>query len=803
MLPSLRAPLFPWLGLGLLLAPSLLARPSLVFLEGTPQWKSSPQKSNEVVRHLKAIHQESFQKLAPSLTQLGWAESEITHLWGSNALVVDLAEEDLASVQALEGVARIEPVRTIPLVPFTSEPAAEAPTKVTWSVEKIGAPKVWEKLGLDGSGVVVGHIDTGVDPSHPDLQGKTLHFKDFLEKSNRTPKDGQGHGTHTAGSILGGSASGTAIGVAPGAKMVVARVFSNRGASTAALLESMQWILDPDGDPETADAPPICSNSWGSNSRTDRSFWRITEAWRAAGVLPVFAAGNAGPRAKTVGIPGGYPHVFAVGATDRSDRVARFSSRGPHSWSGSQLVKPDVSAPGHQVFSAKDGGGYWSISGTSMACPHVAGAAALIVQAHPGIPLNEIESALATTSLDLGQKGKDNDFGTGRIQIDKALESLSTLTVSGLVFNPLNDPQVADVQLGDQSMRTGRDGKFSFRVHPGTYTLRVSAFRFQTFEKTVVVKDKSRKLEVNLEKDTLATFWGKVYGPDQEPVDATITVLDTPIAPIRVGKDGAWATSLPTGDYSLEIRALGYVGQDLDIDLGSSEYFEFHLKKAKGTLLVDADGGETFEVAYEEALAERPDGIRSVSLSNLVGQNLSGYRSVVLFTGDRRVPLLARHLTKLECYLEKGGRLLLSGQNLASSLGADFLSHRLGAALKDQEVEAQEVLVEAGAGVPLESFPISSGQGGQPHATRPDSLLPQDGSVSLLRYRSRRPWNRPTAAVARRTPKSSTILLGFGLEGIQDPSQRGQVVNALLDWLEADSERSRARRGIFQEISSP
>jgi len=91
-------------------------------------------------------------------------------------------------------------------------------------------------------------------------------------------------------------------------------------------------------DDATDDAPPVCSNSWGSNSRTDRSFWEICQAWRAAGVLPVFAAGNAGPGSKTVGIPGGYPHVFAVGATTRSDGIASFSSRGPSTWDGTDII---------------------------------------------------------------------------------------------------------------------------------------------------------------------------------------------------------------------------------------------------------------------------------------------------------------------------------------------------------------------------------------------------------------------------------------------------------------------------------
>ena len=141
-------------------------------------------------------------------------------------------------------------------------------------------------------------------------------------------------------------------------------------------------------------------------------------------MVPVFAAGNSGPWPKTVGTPGGYPHSFAVGATNARDKATGFSSRGPITWDGVKHTKPDISAPGNAVLSAKPGGGYQKMSGTSMACPHVAGLAALVLEANPDYSVDQVEDLLESTSKDLGKDGKDNTYGHGRADIKAAIDQL-------------------------------------------------------------------------------------------------------------------------------------------------------------------------------------------------------------------------------------------------------------------------------------------------------------------------------------------------------------------------------------------
>ncbi len=412
-------PLFTAL-LGLAAVPAA-ADEYLVFLSGYPDMEEVSEGSTSVVALLQEHHDRAFSRVEAGIRGLGFGETTTTHLWIANAFHLECDRVTAGRISRLAGVERVQPVERVPR-PRVTVPDRTAPqaSKITWSVEKVKAPAAWA-AGIDGRGVVVGHIDTGVDPNHPDLKGKILRFRDFVDTANTSPKDGDGHGTHTAGTIAGGAAGGTAIGVAPGARLIVARVLDENGSNTFRLLRAMQWMMDPDDNNATNDAPQVCSNSWGSTLGFDPSFWLTVSSWRKAGIVPVFAAGNEGPDPKTTGIPGGYPHSYAVGATDDRDRIADFSSRGPVRWGLSTYVKPDVSAPGDFVYSANDGGGYTYLSGTSMATPAVAGALALLKQKHRNWTVDQLEARLAATSVDLGAAGKDNDFGAGRIDVARAL----------------------------------------------------------------------------------------------------------------------------------------------------------------------------------------------------------------------------------------------------------------------------------------------------------------------------------------------------------------------------------------------
>lgn len=306
-------------------------------------------------------------------------------------------------------------------------------TQTTYGVAKVGARALQEKHPeLLGTGVRVGVIDTGIDANHPDLKDRIVAYKDFSPSPKERPSDDIDHGTHIAGTIAGGSKSREQIGVAPGAELIIAKIFNKSGESTKELiLQAMHWVVDPDGLAETDDGATIVNSSWASRSKYDTrnpedvDYCGVVQSWSEMGVIPVFAAGNNGPADASIGLPAGCPETFSVGASEHNDRLMYFSAVGPARWESLDLEKPDVVAPGFWIKSARAGGGYRDQTGTSMSAPHVAGAFALLRQAFPEKSANELMSVMRSTAVDLGREGYDYDFGWGRIDVEAAHAELS------------------------------------------------------------------------------------------------------------------------------------------------------------------------------------------------------------------------------------------------------------------------------------------------------------------------------------------------------------------------------------------
>lgn len=282
-------------------------------------------------------------------------------------------------------------LRPLPLPPPATGGRAGLPADPEWNIALIGADRVWREWGVTGAGIVVGSADSGVDGAHPALAAGFRGGDDsWLDPWNgtTTPTDRIGHGTHTLGSAVGAEG----IGVAPGAEWTACVNLDRNLGNPAYYLDCLQFMLapyPPGGDPfrdgRPVRAPHILTNSWSCPpiEGCDRGVLRpAAEALRAAGIYLVVAAGNTGPRCGSItDPPAPYPDVLTVGAIDREQRVATFSSRGE----GTNPDKPDLVAPGVGVVSAMPGGGYAAQSGTSMATPHLAGVVALMWSAQPAL----------------------------------------------------------------------------------------------------------------------------------------------------------------------------------------------------------------------------------------------------------------------------------------------------------------------------------------------------------------------------------------------------------------------------------
>jgi len=346
----------------------------------------------------------------------------VRRFWVFNGLAVTASEAVIRRLAARADVREIRPDSLIPPPsPIRLAATPHSAASVTeWNIEQIRAPEVWALDPNDtGVGSVVGSFDTGVDLSHPDLQPRYRGNHDISwfdpYGEHASPFDPNGHGTHTTGTAVGGDASGSNIGVAPGARWIAAKAWNDQGVGLASAFHQIfEWFLAPGGDP--ANAPDVVNSSWGFDiPGCIPEFQADVHALRAAGIFPAFAAGNDGPGDGSVRGPGNDPESFATGATDFFDEVAFFSARGPSPCDGS--IKPDVSAPGVSILSAFPGGNYFPADGTSMAAPHVSGAVAVLRSINPALTVDELEKALVLGAADLGATGPDDSFGAGRLDL--------------------------------------------------------------------------------------------------------------------------------------------------------------------------------------------------------------------------------------------------------------------------------------------------------------------------------------------------------------------------------------------------
>lgn len=348
--------------------------------------------------------------------------------WAANMIV---ATADRALVEALAGradVARIEtnnPVRWIEdpeIAKFTPTPSGPAaPNTVEWGVSNVNAPAVWA-LGFNGTGIVIGGLDTGIRWTHSALKPKYRGWNGVIADHNYNwhdaihdlgsncppnsiePCDDDGHGTHTLGTAVGDDGSGNQIGVAPGAKWVGCRNMKEGVGTPATYTECFQFMIAPTdltgNNPDPTLRPHILNNSWGcppSEGCASSTLETIVNNTQAAGIFVQSSAGNNGPGCSTVVDPPAiYSATFSSGAIDINNTLVGFSSRGPATYYDPDLLKPNISAPGANIRSSRadSDSGYASLSGTSMASPHVAGVVALLWSARPHL-VRDIEATKA------------------------------------------------------------------------------------------------------------------------------------------------------------------------------------------------------------------------------------------------------------------------------------------------------------------------------------------------------------------------------------------------------------------------
>ncbi len=566
-----------------------------------------------------------------------------------------------------------------------------------YNLDLIEVDKVEQFLQLRGNGIVVANIDSGVDGFHPALirqyrgynpNGPAQHHGNWYVVTGEPyvyPGDGLGHGTHTMGTMVGDDGIGHRIGVAPKAKWIAVKAFTNQGYTYESWIHAaFEWILAPAGNP--ALAPDIVNNSWGTDVGSDQRFRSDIQSLRAAGILPVFSAGNKGPQKETIGAPASYPESLAVGAVDESKLPTYFSSRGPSVWGE---VKPELSAPGVNVISAYPGGGYAKMDGTSMAAPHVAGIAALLLEANPNLSVDQLEQILLQTTEPLSTTIPNNVSGYGLANAyAAALQVTQQGTLQGTVREAIiNQPiPFATITIQDRhpfqptviTISTQADGSFVCHLPAGNYDVIATRFDYepQTKYSIAVQSLQTSSVEFFLTPRPSGVIFGKVLdAASQIPLSATLTVDGTPLAVQTNPANGEYHLRLPEGNWQLSVRAQAHRIRRIPYTVQANQSYslDINLEKAPHILLVDSgpwyyrsqikyyeQALEALDYPYHKLSIRSPYGINSLPDEWPTTSTLRTY-DIVIWSSPGDSPGLIDLGTVISDYLSSGGNLFLSG----------------------------------------------------------------------------------------------------------------------------------------------
>ena len=520
-------------------------------------------------------------------------------LWIVNAVQAHGTMDDAIALAGRGEVALVRANRVAQLIAPQSPAVASSDTRcspddpsnpICWNIRQIGADRVWRDFGVTGRGVVVASMDTGVRYTHPAL---TAHYRGYLGPGMYNhnynwfdpkgiysePIDSNGHGTHTTGTMAAsgdGTLNQPAVGVAPGAEWIAAQGCLSATCSEADLIESAQWMLAPtalDGDQPRPDLRPmIINNSWGG-AGGDNWYAGYVAAWRAAGMIPVFAAGNSGSACGSIGSPGDYGNVLTVGATDRNDAIASFSARGP---TADGRRKPDFVAPGtldgasSGILSTgvSDSAPYFTIQGTSMATPHVSGLIALLLSANPALIgdydatyaiLRETARGLSDTRCGGSIGTPNNIYGNGRIDAYAAVQR-ARVDVPWLNIRPASGTIAPNGSAGIEI-----DLDAAKVPGPGTYSARVLLFSSDLGQPPETIQI---ALTVTPGEQP-AIITGRVVSAETgAPLAAHIGVQGG--QPVATDSTGIYTLTLAAGTYELVASAAAYFPSQRMISLAAN-----------------------------------------------------------------------------------------------------------------------------------------------------------------------------------------------------------------------------------------
>lgn len=734
-------------------------------------------------------------------------------------------------------------------------PAASAPSgpphppaAAAWQLRSIGADAAWARFGSRGEGATIAFLDTGVDWLHPMLSSRYRgrdareHDHHWLDATAAVgasrPSDGHGHGSHVAGLALGAEAGG-AWGSAPAAEWIAARVFDATGQSSDLwLLRGAAWAMAPtrmDGSAPRSDlAPDVINCSWSLDNGADPLMDAVIEAWLAVGIVPVFAAGNvedASDRWRRVLAPGARAGVLAVGAATASGAAWDYSRSGP---AFEDLLKPDLLAPGLDLRSAAPGGGSSLRSGSSMAAPQVAGAAAVLRSIEPALGVEALMDILRQSARDRGPAGPDPLHGHGLLDLESAaLAAASAALVDGQVLDGQGRPAAsvrvqasregalpaALAAFGKLETETDAEGRFGLALPEGSWRLLARDLVPGPALPLTLDAGRHRELSLVLAVPQGQDLRGRVVDVEGAALAGARIHLQGEARPrATTGPDGAYSLRLPEGAWTLraEAEARRAITASLRLAPGPAPIQDFQLPTAPAILLVDADAWDGERIAsylsraLDDAgyahlrhtigdLARLPAIAGGTAPEILIWAHAYGSPGLI----DRRRAALGlppAAVAALEGFVAGGGGLILSGQDLSlhdaqRGLAPSFFAQTLGAALLADRTVLQPTRLQGSRhfeGLKLDlAWPRAAPK---LRYFGPDVLAPAagGGAEAILSYA-----DGGAAALARSDARGRRIYLGFGPESAGGRADLAALYDRALAWLETPRLLAGARPALL------
>lgn len=586
--------------------------------------------------------------------------ADYTPFWIQNAISVK------ATVQALETVINNTGALSIEDVTIKTETRHSAKSDPEWNLKAIGATDIWQ-TGNRGKGVTIGVLDSGCDITHPELKDKVTNFAYFDEYGRKGQQtvafDSDGHGTMVSSVIAGNT-----VGVAPECNLIVGCVLPGGSGNLSQIIAGIQWIADPDDNPETKDYPLAVNMSFGMPS-VEEYLRPSIDNLIDLGILPIASIGNDGEGSTSN--PGNITEVLAVGSVNSSLKPSSFSSGDEVVWetfdSFSTVIKPDVTAPGEGVRVASLRKTYDIADGTSFAAPHVAGMAALIGSQNPGIGLEDLRLSITQTSTDLGKKGRDSRFGLGLVNAKAAIgQTASRKPRTIKISRPLDKPIYGKVTIKTTdrtySISPTIAASFTFLASDDS-EIEINAFGF----KPVRTASDSLLLEpLPVHKVTISTMSPLLGGF----TESTILVQDSPLSALEA-PDGTLVVGLPEGRHTFLINSFGHSLMKLEKDISSDIEITVNLNPAK---LGFIDGRRSFfgmkPVPIRGKLKPSLDATGlpwfywSLASGKVTANQLSRFPYLVWNAGGT---LDTKEISILSQYLDGGGKLVLTSSFFGAS----------------------------------------------------------------------------------------------------------------------------------------